>query len=83
MAYAKKSKNIQARIEKGWTSDKLQNDDDFMKIDIKDRYGERIIEIKVICDEWAEVRAYKVYVGNKLWADFTINKKREYEYREV
>ena len=83
MAYTKKSRNIQAVIKKGWTPDKMQNDDDYMTINISDRYGERIVEIKVICEEWEGVKAYKVYIARELWCDFTVNKKREYEYREV
>lgn len=83
MGYVKKSKNIQAHIKKGWTTDKYQNDDNYIDIDIKDRYGSRIVEVKVLCDEWADIRAYKVYIGKELWIDFTINSKREYEYKET
>ena len=83
MAYIKKSKNIQARIRKGWTPDKLQNDDDVMEIKIKDRYNEPIINIKVVCDEYEDIKAYKVWIGQDLWADYTVNRQREYEFREV
>lgn len=78
-----KMKNINCNISKRWTPTKHQEDDSLMIIDIRDRYGARIIEVKILCEEWYNTQSYRVYVGQDLWADFTVDKNRDYEYREV